>query len=122
VADQVLPSLSLAVAVRVVRAPAGRPCTVAATGWSTSAAIGVTEIDAWTRPRSPPRVQPASPAAATSSATRTGIGRARQDPACPAIGRFYPLNRPASLSRNGVCLLWYGWLFFSPVTEQNRHK
>jgi hypothetical protein len=28
VADQVIPSVSLALAVRVARAPAGRPCTL----------------------------------------------------------------------------------------------
>jgi hypothetical protein len=58
--DQVIPPVSLAVAVRMVRAPAGRPCTVTATGWSTSAATGDTEIDAWTLSRSAPRVHPAS--------------------------------------------------------------
>jgi hypothetical protein len=92
-ADQVIPSVSLALAVRVVCAPAGGPRTVTATGWSTSAASGDTEIDAWTLPRSPPRVHPTSPAAATSRTIKTGIGRPRQGPACPAIGRFYPFNR-----------------------------
>lgn len=73
VADQVIPSVSLALAVRVARAPAGRPVTVTATGWSTSAACGDTDIDALTRSR----VHPVSPAAATNSTIKTGICRTR---------------------------------------------
>ena len=95
VADQGIPPVSLALAVRVAFAPAGRPRTVTVTGCSTSAASGDTEIDAWPRSRSPPPVHPTSPAAATSTIT-TGMGRSRQAPPCPAMATSYPMNRPTS--------------------------
>jgi hypothetical protein len=56
-----VPSASMALAVIVVRAPAGSPPTDTVTGWSTSATCGDTDIDAWTLSWSPPRVHPAQP-------------------------------------------------------------
>ena len=94
VADQVIPSVSVALAVRVVCDPAGRPVTVTATGWSTSAACGDTDIDALTRSR----VHPVNPAATANSTIKTGICRTRHNPACPAMATFYPCNRPTSLA------------------------